>query len=370
MSKKSIIALLLSGVMMCSFALTGCNNGGGEKKGEESSKSSVQSTAEGTSENESEDPGENSEEESSKSESSKEESSKEESSKHESSQPREFDLENDIKLSTVAVSTIPYDEDYFGSGYVPTDKMTVVTMIIQSKYIDDLKYGTYLTTLDDQKHYSDKGTLFNQYKFYIFDNDSRDTKAYLVYFIAAGDHKPSEYKLNFEFDGQNLSKPLSDEVSEIPQDVITADVLHVGNIGKIGDDYYFISSCEGTSGGGTMDKVEGYDDSYSTSYKGAILRIKADPSVRLDFSQFTYEPAPENAGNKFLDRYVFKVETQKVAPAQRSFKNIYEMTWLYGYNDSESSELLEELWDFNRDLVDSFYSKGYIVYNGTKIAME
>lgn len=365
LSKKSIIAILLSCALMCSFALTGCGTGGGGKTAEESSKTSVQSTAGESSEQESEKS-----DESSEAESSEEESSEEESSTPESSQPREFDLENDIKLSTVAVSTIPYEEDYFGDNYVPTDKMTVITMILQSNYVDELKYGTYMTTLDDQKHYNDEGTLFTDYKYYIFDGDSNDIKAYLIYFLTTGEHKPSEYKLNFEFDGQNLSKPLSDEVVEIPQEVISTDVLHVGNIGKIGDDYYFVDSAEETGGGGTFDKVDGYDDSYMTYYKGALLRIKADPSVRLDFSQFTYEPEPEYAGNELLNRYVFKIEADHVAPAKRSFKNIYQMTWLYGFNESESSEVREELSKFNESMTGSFSGRGYLVFYGAKIEIE
>lgn len=356
LSKKNITALLLSCALMCSFALTGCGTGDGKKTGEESSKNSVQSTADESSEMESEKPDERSEEE----------SSKKESSKPESSQAREFDLENDIKLSTVAISTIPYEKEYFGSNYAPTDKMTVVTMIVQSNYVDALKYGTYMTTLDDQKYYSDEGTLFTDYKYYIFDGDSNDIKAYLIYFLTTGEHNPSEYKLNFEFDGQKLSKPLSDEVVEIPQEVISTDVLHLGNIGKIGDDYYFVDSAEST-GGGTSDNVEGYDDSYMTYYKGSFLRIKADPSVRLDFSQFTYEPEPEYAENEFLERYVFKIEADYVAPAKRSFKNIYQMSWIYGYNDSESSELRKELSKFNERMTGSFSGRGYLVYNGTKI---
>ncbi len=372
--QKIIATTILSSVLVVSIA--GCNNSD-SKTDTGTVKSNIVSenvdkeisteeskTTESTSEESNE--SEKSIEESNVTESSTEESSQAESSAEESSKvsgPR-FNEEN-MQLDTLMIKEMPYNAELIDSKLESFEKVKIITVLMSSPRFYGISNGKPSIKLadgsTDRSRYSSSMSTVKKV-------GEDDFTAYSIEIVCDAELKPSDFVFAFSFVGEKHEVPLSDTISQIPEDYKfeSTDENASANIYNIvsldGHPYYFAGFTHGSTSFGS-DSSSKWE---SVLKPLSIRHVTPDGENKIELGKLSYEPDKKALEGFDTSKVTVTFEEKKSSSDDRYFNQLFDINFEIKYSIDSDEETVNTL----KNTMSKMLSDGYIVYagdNGKKV---
>lgn len=282
-----------------------------------------------------------------------------ESKVEESSQVSEtqtIDPEKDIKVTTLSVTEIPYNEHPNSSSYVKADVITRMDFLITWETADKITWSN-VRRVDGVSGYDGKEYKFMR-GFYDIRLSGKNTVAYYFVLDSVGKVKPSDFIFDFRYGDDKYSYELKDEIGEIPAEYYSDGDVHGSNLVNIDGKPYLLAGLDnGITSGSDYDEAGNYLNIVSKPYYFYSIVRGNDP--KLDLSKFSYEPDEIVAQN--YDTSKITVTITDGTKASNPTKPAINTTLSYvNQEDHHSAEELKEL----STILDKMYNNGYLVYSG------
>lgn len=249
------------------------------------------------------------------------------------SQIHTADIEKNLHLTTAAVNIVPYSKKYFDDYLVSCEKVTIITAVVQSSYLNYFDKQTFI-----RPHNGDAKTDETTYKwrynpmvYEVSTNSDTGTDAYLIYLIAAGVHKPSEFELTFEYYGQDYTVPFPDTIGAIPQDITSGRIFHEGNIAAVGGSMYYVKSISQP-----QETQASSDDSGTYSLSLSLCRIDSDVVSVLSPEKFSLKADKTLSQDKNFSRINVSFSAKMPNGFTKPFEQTIVCTLSYSYPKADT----------------------------------